>query len=165
MVARSWRRQRCRITANWTGFLWGVMQMFQIEIVVMVAYVCMLVAQLCLTLCDPKDCSLSGSSAHGILQARILAWATIPSSRGSSQPRYQTQVSCIVGKFFTVWATEKPWLHSLVNILKVTEPHVLMGLILWYRKWKWKLLSSVQLFAISWTIQFMEFSRPEYWSG
>ena len=76
--------------------------MFQIEIVVMVAYVCVLVAQLCLILCDPKDCSLSGSSAHGILQARILVWVTIPSSRGSSQPRYQTQVSRTVGKFFTV---------------------------------------------------------------
>jgi len=43
--------------------------------------------QLCPTLCDPMDCSLSGSSLYGILQARILEWAATPSSRGSSRPR------------------------------------------------------------------------------
>ena len=43
--------------------------------------------QLCLTLCDPIDSSSSGSSVHGILQARILEWVAMPSSRGSSQPR------------------------------------------------------------------------------
>ena len=43
------------------------------------------------------DCSLLGSSVHGILQARILEWVAIPFSRGSSQPRNQTQVSRIVG--------------------------------------------------------------------
>ena len=46
-----------------------------------------LVAQLCLTLCDPMDCSPPGSSVHGILQARILEWIAIPFSKGSSQPR------------------------------------------------------------------------------
>ena len=45
------------------------------------------VAQLCPTLCDPMDYSLPGSSVHGILQARILEWVAISSSRGSSQPR------------------------------------------------------------------------------
>ena len=45
------------------------------------------VAQLCPTLCDPMDCSLSGSSVHGILQARILERVVISFSRGSSQPR------------------------------------------------------------------------------
>ena len=49
--------------------------------------------QLCPTLCDPKDCSLPGSSVHGIPQARILKWAAMPSSRGFSQPRGQTCVS------------------------------------------------------------------------
>ena len=44
------------------------------------------VAQLCLTLCDPMDCSLPGSSVRGILQARILGWVAISSSRGPSQP-------------------------------------------------------------------------------
>ena len=54
-----------------------------------------LVAQSCLTLCDPMDCSPPGSSVHGILQARILEWVTMPSSGGSSRPRDQTQVSAL----------------------------------------------------------------------
>ena len=45
------------------------------------------VAQSCPTLCDPVDCSLLGSSVHGILQARILEWVAISFSRGSSRPR------------------------------------------------------------------------------
>ena len=69
-----------------------------------------IVAQSCPTLCDPMDYSQPGSSVHGILQARILEWAAIPFSRGSSQPRHQTQVSHTVGRFFTFWATrEVPW--------------------------------------------------------
>ena len=64
-----------------------------------------LVALSCLTLCDPMDCSLPGSSAHGILQARILEWVAIPSSRGSSWARDWTWVSCVAGRFFTIWAT------------------------------------------------------------
>ena len=55
-----------------------------------------LVAQSCLTLCDPIDCSPPGSSVHGILQPRILEWVTISFSWGSSWPRDWTQVSCIV---------------------------------------------------------------------
>ena len=51
------------------------------------------VAQSCLTLCDPVDCSSPGSSAHGIYQARILEWGAISHSRGSSQTRDQTHVS------------------------------------------------------------------------
>ena len=51
------------------------------------------VTQLCLTLCKPLDCSWPGSSVHGILQATIPKWVAIPSSRGSSQPRSQIQVS------------------------------------------------------------------------
>ena len=53
----------------------------------------------------PMDCSLLGSSVHGILQARILEWVANPFSRGSSWPRDQTPVSCITGGFFTIWAT------------------------------------------------------------
>ena len=48
-----------------------------------------------------------GYSVHGILQATILEWVAIPSSRGSSQPRDHTQVSYIAGRFFTIWATRK----------------------------------------------------------
>ena len=64
--------------------------------------------QLYLTLCDPMDCSLPGSSVHGIHQARILEWIVMTSSRGSSQPRdwtYISYVSCIAGRFFTTSVT------------------------------------------------------------
>ena len=60
------------------------------------------VAQSCPTLCDPVDCSLPGSSIHGILQARILEWVAISFSRGSSQPRDRTQVSHIAGRRFNL---------------------------------------------------------------
>ena len=51
--------------------------------------------QSCLTLCDAMDCSPPGSSLYGILQAKILQWVAMPSSRGSSRPRGQTQVSSV----------------------------------------------------------------------
>ena len=56
-----------------------------------------LVAQSCLTLCDPMDCSPPGSLVHGTLQARITEWVAMPSSRGSLRPRDRTQVSRIAG--------------------------------------------------------------------
>ena len=65
------------------------------------------VAQLCPTLCNPLDCSLPGSSVHGILQARILEWVAISFSRGSSRPRDRTRVSHIVGRRFNLWATRE----------------------------------------------------------
>ena len=58
--------------------------------------------QLCPTLCDAM-----GYAVHGILQARILEWVAFPFSRGSSQPRDRTQVSCIAGGFFTSWTTRE----------------------------------------------------------
>ena len=70
-------------------------------------YVCSKLLQLCPTLYDPMDHSPPGSSDHGILHARILELAAVPSSRGSSQPRDQTLVSCIAGSFFTVWTTRE----------------------------------------------------------
>ena len=60
------------------------------------------VTQSCPTLCDPKDYSPPGSSVHGILQARMLELVAVSFSRGSSQSRDQTQVSCIAGGFFMV---------------------------------------------------------------
>ena len=59
-----------------------------------------LVAQLCPTPCNPMDCSPPGSSDHGILQARILEWMGISFSRGSSQPRDWTHISCIADRLF-----------------------------------------------------------------
>ena len=65
------------------------------------------VAQSYPTLCNPMDCSLSGSSIHGIFQARVLEWIAISFSRGSPQARNRTRVSRIAGKRFTVWATRE----------------------------------------------------------
>ena len=64
----------------------------------------LLVNNLFVFICNPMDCSPPSSSVHGILQARILEWVAIPFSRGSSQPRDWTQVSCIGGRSFTIWA-------------------------------------------------------------
>ena len=74
------------------------------------------VTQSCPTLCDPKDCSLPGSSICGILQARILEWVAISFSRGSSQPRDRTRLSCIAGRRFTIWATREAPYNRLDHI-------------------------------------------------
>ena len=70
------------------------------------------VAQSCPTLCDPMDYTV-----HGILLARKLEWVAFPFSRGSSQPRDQTQVSLIAARFFTSWATREA--HCKVIILQL----------------------------------------------
>ena len=70
------------------------------------------VAQSCLILCNPIDCSLSGSSVHGIFQAKVLEWVAISFSRGSSWPRDRTQVSHIVDRCFTIWATREVPTHN-----------------------------------------------------
>ena len=64
------------------------------------------------------DCSLPGSSVHGIFQARILEWVAIFFSRRSSPPRDWTQVSCIVGRHFTIWAFREVSHHSLRQCTK-----------------------------------------------
>ena len=75
---------------------------------------------MCMTLCDPMDCSLSGSSVHGIFQARVLEWVAIAFSRGSSQLRDWTQVSCIAGRHFTIWATKEVLKFHLSCALALT---------------------------------------------
>ena len=72
----------------------------------------------CVWLCDPMDCSPPGSSVHGILQARTLEWTAMPSSRGSSQPRDQTCISCIAGKFFTNESPGKPRERQCATLIK-----------------------------------------------
>ena len=79
-----------------------------------------LLTQLYLTLCDSIDCIPPGSSFHGILQARTVEWVTISSSKGSSGPRDGTQVSRIVGRFFTAWASREDqirggWVKQLLH--------------------------------------------------
>ena len=95
--------------------------------------------QSCLILCDPMDCSLPGSSVHGIFQARILKRVAISFSRGSSQSTDQTCVSfisCINSIFFTTEPPGKPaymiqWLiskiHNIYNsIVKKKQPNNLI---------------------------------------
>ena len=71
--------------------------------------------------CTPVDCSLPGSSVHGISQAKILEWVAISFSRGSSQPRDQIQVSCIAGGFFTTKPLEKPTDMQFANVFSYSE--------------------------------------------
>ena len=89
-----------------------------------------LVAQSCLTLCDPMDYSPPGSSVHGILQARILEWVAISFSRGSSQPRDQTGISCIVDSFFTIWTTGEAFKITIMR--KIWFPYEIST----SREWK-----------------------------
>ena len=76
-----------------------------------------LVAQSCLTLCHPMDCSLPGSSVHGILQARILECVATAFSRDSSWARDWIQFSYISGRFFTMWATREAPFFWYVHLL------------------------------------------------
>ena len=82
---------------------------------------CYLVAKLCLTLCNPMDCSLPGSSDLGILQAKLLEWVAIPFSKGCSQPRNQTWIFCVfcTGKRILYhWSTRTLYLFCVwYNIL------------------------------------------------
>ena len=73
-------------------------------------HVCAKSLQLCPTLCDPIDCTPPGSSVHGILQARILEWVAMPSSKGASQPRDRAliRISCIADGFFIAEPLGKP---------------------------------------------------------
>ena len=77
--------------------------------------------QSCPTLSDPMDCSLQGSSVHGIFQVRVLEWIAISFSRGSSRSRARTQVSCIAGRLYHLSHQGSPILHELLtNIYPAT---------------------------------------------
>ena len=102
--------------------------------------------QSCPHLCDPMDCSPPGSSIHGILQARLLKWVSMPSSRGTSQPRDQIWVSCIAGKFFTTEPLGKPlltsprlqlwgWGDGLLFYLSSSSPPFLESCFSWTGHW------------------------------
>ena len=80
-------------------------------------------------LCDAMDCNLPGSSVHGILQARIPERVTISSSKGSSQPRDWSRVSCIAGGFFIHWVIrESHGQRSLVGYCPQGGKRVIHGL-------------------------------------
>ena len=99
------------------------------------------VAQSCLTLCDSMDCSLPGSSIHGIFQARKLEWVAISSSRRSSRPRGWTQASRIVGRCITVWTTRE--VRKLTSSHFSLAPHSFLLLCFyhfsngWFQHWIW----------------------------
>ena len=80
-----------------------------------------LVVKSCPTFCDPWDCRLPGSSIHRIFQARMLEWAAVSFSRGSSKPRDGTWVSCTVGRFCTNWAQAPLWPPPICS-LTITTP-------------------------------------------
>ena len=142
----------------------------------------MLVSLSCLILHDPMDYSPPGSFIHGILHARILEWVAIPFSRGSSQSRDRSQVSCIAGQIFTTWATrdlsKTMCLHIILNLRGYFEfdflffksmlyLHTLTGVI--SVMCCAQSLSGVRLFATPHTVALqaslsMEFSRQKYWS-
>ena len=82
----------------------------------------MLVAQSCPTLFDSIDYSPPVSFVHGIVQARILQWVAIPFSKGSSWPRDGTWESCISGRFFIIWATNKGEVLVTMNISTCQNP-------------------------------------------
>ena len=94
-----------------------------------------IVAQPRPTLCDPVDYSPPRSSVHGIPRARILEWVARPFSRKSAQPRDQTCVSCIAGRFFTTSAWETlcdfggthPSTHPISQLLLSVHPGLLRG--------------------------------------
>ena len=81
-----------------------------------------LIAQLCPTLFDPVDCSPPGFSVHGKSQARILEWVAISSSRGSSQPRDRTRVSCSANRFFTIRVTREALQYLILPYIFVSVP-------------------------------------------
>ena len=79
-----------------------------------------LVAQSCLNLLQPRDCSLPGSSVCGIFQARILETVAISLSRGSSQPRDWTHISCTGSRFFTTEPPETLFIQPLKSLKEIT---------------------------------------------
>ena len=134
-------------------------------------------AQSYLTLCDPTDCSLPGSSVHGISQARLLEWVAIFSSRGFSRPRDWTLVSCFgqvdslplchLGISISTAAAKSlqscPTLCNPIDgsppgspILGILQARTLEWVAISFSNaWKWKVklksLSRVRLFATPWT--------------
>ena len=85
------------LNKSFTSFVKSLPKYFILFVAIIVQHTKLL--QLCLTLCDPKDCSLPAFSVHGILQARILKWVAMPSFRGSFWPRDWTLMSTCIGRW------------------------------------------------------------------
>ena len=148
--------------------------------------------QSCLTLGDLMNCSLPGSSIHGILQARILEWVAMPSSRGSSRPEIKLLSLSSPALAGTTWeafysssAQSLQSCQTLYNpmhcspsgssVHRILQARMLEWVTMSFSsagKWKVKVksLSGVRLSATPWTAAYqappsMGFSRQEYWSG
>ena len=111
------------------------------------------VAQSCLILCKSMDCSLPVSTGHGIPQARIMERVTIPFSRGSTQPRDQTQGLLIAGRFFTIWAIREAPKSTdsnvtILNYICISSNHSILF------KWHLYLLIQNWLRELIWAIIF-----------
>ena len=121
-----------------------------------------LVAKLCPTLCDLKDCSPPGSSVHGSLQARIPEWVALSSSTWSSQSRDQTQVSCIGRWILYHWATKEA--HVWDNIFSLLFNQIWAGILLFvfkYIEWARQLLCRIFLLVLlSWSINPLYITTP-----
>ena len=87
-------------------------------------------------LCDPMDRSLPGFSVLWIFQARELEWVAISFSRGSSWPRDWTQVSCIAGRHFTLWATYDPNLELMKSLWNYLDLWNILAIFLFWQKFK-----------------------------
>ena len=133
VISSSWVSQGlnprllCLLHCRWIITCWAIMKTcYAIEDQPVCACVCVcaLVTQSFLILCDPMDCSPTWLLSPRNSQVRILEWVANPFSRVSSWPRDWTQVSCIVGRFFTIWATMKTRVtcYAMENNWKKTKP-------------------------------------------
>ena len=110
-----------------------------------------MVTQLCPTHCDPMDGNPQDILSMGILQARILEWVAMPSSRGSSQPRDCTQVSCIAGGLFPIRATREALniLLETFGISWISLEHMLVDTGYWFYFRNRITFSSVQFSSVA----------------
>ena len=112
---------------KWKCCYAGIIKVYISVCVLLFLGICMYacsVTESCLTLCNPMDCSPPGSSVHGTFQARVLEWVAISFSRGSSQTRDWTCVSCTAGGLFTCWVIREALQTKIIQFK--TKPKVLI---------------------------------------
>ena len=107
---------RCSLKLLWESF-YGVCKSSHYTVTLSSYTVCSRwVSQLCLVLCNPMDCRLPGSSAHGILWVIKLEWVPISSFRGSPRPRDWMWVSALAVRFLTTEPAEKPQTYAVPHV-------------------------------------------------
>ena len=133
------------------------------------------VTQSCPTLCDPMDCSLPGSSIHGIFQARVLEWVAISFSRRSSRPRDWTQVSHVVDRHFTDETEVDVFLGFLYdpvnvgNLISGSSYRIETGNLRWdivpkesQVAWEYAWSMDMKLYCISFPSMFLSLNRKHF---